>query len=146
MIELHYPDTTPKTRSQAGTREVFDPVRRQWVHLTPEEWVRQQFLQLLTETHQYPASLIAVEQSISLGALQKRFDILVYDRLHQPWMMIECKAQAVALDEGVLEQLLRYNMSVPVRYLLITNGSFCMGWERDGKTAVSLQKMPAFTV
>jgi len=146
MIELQYPIATPKTRSQAGNREVFDPIRRKWVHLSPEEWVRQQFLQLLIETHQYPASLIAVEQSIALGDLQKRFDILIYDRHHQPWMMIECKAQSVALDESVFEQLLRYNMSVPVRYLLITNGSHCMGWERDGRQAISLRKIPEFAV
>jgi hypothetical protein len=89
---------------------------------------------------------MAVEQSITLGALQKRFDLLVYDRTQQPLMMVECKAETIALDDSVLDQLLRYNISVPVRYLLITNGTHCMGWERNGQTMVSLGKIPDFTV
>ena len=146
MIALQYPDKTPAIRQRNKDREIFDPVRKKWVLLSPEEWVRQQFLLLLTEAHQYPVSLVAVEKSFSLGTLQKRFDILVYNRSQEPWMMIECKAQSVALDESVFEQLLRYNMSIPVRYLLITNGSHCMGWERDGRQAISLRKIPEFAV
>jgi predicted type IV restriction endonuclease len=146
MIELRYPDILPKTRAGAAGKEVLDPVRKRWVHLSKEEWVRQLFILLLTETHRYPISLMAVEQSITLGALQKRFDLLVYDRTQQPLMMVECKAETIALDDSVLDQLLRYNISVPVRYLLITNGTHCMGWERNGQTMVSLGKIPDFTV
>ena len=146
MIELRYPDMLPKTRVSGDTKEVFDPVRKRWVRLSPEEWVRQLFILLLTETHRFPTAWMVVEQSITLGALQKRFDLLVYDRSQQPWMMIECKAETVALDGAVLDQLLRYNMSVPVRYLLITNGTHCMGWERTGDTLSPLQKIPAITV
>ncbi|MFM8710787.1 MAG: type I restriction enzyme HsdR N-terminal domain-containing protein [Sphingomonadales bacterium] len=146
MIELHYPARLPKTRVSGDAKEVFDPVRKRWVRLSPEEWIRQLFILLLTETHRFPTAWMAVEQSITLGALQKRFDLLVYDSGQQPWMMIECKAETVALDEGVLDQLLRYNMSVPVRYLLITNGSSCMGWERSGQTLIPLQKIPAISV
>ena len=146
MIELCYPEVLPKTRSGGSIKEVFDPVRKRWVQLSPEEWVRQLFILLLSETHRFPTALMAVEQTISLGAMQKRFDLLVYDRSQQPWMMIECKAETVALDDAVLDQLLRYNMSVPVRYLLITNGAHCMGWERTGQTLVPLQKIPSITV
>jgi hypothetical protein len=144
MIELRYPETLPKTRSSLGSKEVFDPVRKRWVRLTPEEWVRQLFI--LTETHRFSTAWMAVEQSIALGALQKRFDLLIYDSSQQPWMMVECKAETVALDDEVLDQLLRYNMSVPVRYLLITNGAQCLGWERNGNTLIPLQKIPASTV
>jgi hypothetical protein len=146
MIELHYPDRAPATRHRESVSEIFDPIRKKWIRLSPEEWVRQQFLLLLTEQHQYPASLVAVEQSLYLGTLQKRFDILVYNRMQHPWMMIECKAESVPLDQRVLEQLLRYNMSVPVQYLLITNGLYCMGWERGGDTVRSLEKIPVFPV
>lgn len=146
MIELQYPKVLPKTRASGGNKEVFDPVRKRWVHVSPEEWVRQLFILLLAETHSYPTALMAVEQSISLGALHKRFDLLVYDRAQQPWMMIECKAESIALNDAVLNQLLRYNISVPVRYLLITNGATCMGWERTEQGMVSLRKIPAFTV
>jgi hypothetical protein len=146
MIALQYPDKTPAIRQRNKDREIFDPVRKKWVLLSPEEWVRQQFLLLLTEAHQYPVSLVAVEKSFSLGTLQKRFDILVYNRSQEPWMMIECKAESIPLDETVLEQLLRYNMSIPVQYLLITNGLQCMGWERGDDTVVSLEKIPVFPV
>jgi hypothetical protein len=146
MIELQYPDILPETRARGGGKEVFDPVRKRWVRLSPEEWVRQLFILLLAETHRFPIAWMAVEQSIALGALQKRFDLLVYDSAQQPWMMIECKAETVALDASVLDQLLRYNMSVPVRYLLITNGAQCMGWERNGPHLIPLQKIPALTV
>ena len=144
MIELHYPDGDLSQRLMGGASQLFDPLRKKWVARTPEEWVRQQFLQLLMEQHQYPPSLIAVEKSIKLGSLTKRFDILVYDKIHKPWMMVECKSSDVTLNESVLDQLLRYNISLPVPYLLITNGPYCMGWERTEKGLQSLHKIPSF--
>lgn len=142
MIELVYPAIEIPQRTNAGTSQLFDPVRKKWVARTPEEWVRQHFLQLLIREYNYPPSLLAVEKAIKLGSLTKRFDILVYDRSHHPWMMIECKSSDVMLSDAVLDQLLRYNMSIPVSFLLITNGPFCMGWERKEKGLVSLHKIP----
>jgi hypothetical protein len=144
MIELHYPDSEIPQRLEAGASQLFDPLRKKWVARTPEEWVRQHFLQLLIKHHQYPPSLIAIERSIKLGSLTKRFDILIYNKVHKPWMMVECKSSDVTLNESVLDQLLRYNLSVPVPYLLITNGPFCMGWKRTEKGLLSLDKIPAF--
>lgn len=143
MIELRYPDHEILQRKLAGANQLFDPFRKKWVARTPEEWVRQQFLQLLTKGHHYPASLVAVERAIKLGGLTKRFDILVYDPSHSPWMMVECKSSTIELSENVLEQLLRYNISLPVPYLLITNGLYCMGWKRTEKGLVSLDKIPS---
>lgn len=112
---------------------VFDELRRRWLVLTPEEWVRQHFLQHLLQIAGYPSGLIAVEKEIKVGEMRKRFDILVYDRNHKPWLMIECKAASVALDALVLEQLLRYHIAVPVPYLVITNGHNSRGFgKRDG--------------
>lgn len=142
MIELCYPEQSIAERQQDGIAQLFDPFRKKWVSRTPEEWVRQQFLQLLTVSHGFPAALIAVEKSLRLGTLTKRFDILVYDQQHRPWMMIECKAPEVMLTPTVLEQLLRYNISMPVRYLFITNGPHCMGWERAEKGLFALEKIP----
>lgn len=142
MIELCYPESTVAQRKQDGIAQLFDPLRKKWVARTPEEWVRQQFLQLLTTSQGFPSALIAVEKSLLLGTLTKRFDILVYDQEHRPWMMVECKAPEVVLTSSVLEQLLRYNMSIPVRYLLITNGLYCMGWERTEKGLLALDKIP----
>lgn len=127
---IKYPEPGFKMKAEEGKEFIFDSLRKKWIVLTPEEWVRQNFVQYLLQVKNYPASLIAIEKEIKLGELKKRFDILVYDNNHQPWMMIECKAAAIKLDGKVLEQILRYNISVPVRYLVVTNGADCFGWSR----------------
>jgi type I site-specific restriction endonuclease len=126
MIKIEYPPYQPKIKKEAGKEFIFDEFRKRWIVLTPEEWVRQNFLQYLTQTKKYPASLIAVEKEIKLGELKKRFDIVVYDRNSKPWMIVECKEMNVSLDKSVLDQILRYNISLDVPYLVITNGSYCM--------------------
>ena len=101
---------------------------------SPEEWVRQNFLQYLILIKNYPAALIAVEKLIKLGDLKKRFDIVLYDNNHHPWMIVECKEMSVALDTKVLDQVLRYNVTLQVPYLVITNGSYCYAFEiADGQ-------------
>jgi hypothetical protein len=125
MIKIEYPPYKPKIKEEVGKEFIFDEFRKRWVLLTPEEWVRQNFLQYLTQTKKYPASLIAIEKEIKLGELKKRFDVLVYDRESNPWMIIECKEMNVALDKTVLDQVLRYNISLNVSYLVITNGTYC---------------------
>jgi hypothetical protein len=126
MIRIEYPPYQPKIKETAGKELIFDEVRKRWVALTPEEWVRQNFLQYLMLVKKYPASLIAVEKEIRLGELKKRFDIVVYGRDSKPRVIIECKEMGVELDNKVLDQVLRYNSTLNVPYLVITNGSFCM--------------------
>lgn len=123
---------------------IFDPVRRRWLLLTPEEWVRQNFVNFLLRQQGYPATLIALEKQIRLGEMTKRFDILVYDPAHQPWLMVECKAPTVSLTEDTLQQVLRYQMVLPVSYLLISNGQQTMGWQKVGKELMLLEAMPEF--
>ncbi|ULQ58184.1 type I restriction enzyme HsdR N-terminal domain-containing protein [Flavihumibacter rivuli] len=130
MVQVAFPEHDFRMRNNAGKRQVYDECRRKWVAFTPEEWVRQNFLQYLLKVLNYPGSLIAVEKELVLGELKKRFDILVYNQAHQPWLMVECKAMDVRLDEEVLHQVLRYNMAMPVRYLVITNGHFSYCFER----------------
>ncbi|MFZ1451861.1 MAG: type I restriction enzyme HsdR N-terminal domain-containing protein [Ferruginibacter sp.] len=126
MIKIEYPAYQPKIKEEKGRELIFDEFRKRWVLLTPEEWVRQNFLQYLTQIKKYPASLIAIEKEIKLGELKKRFDIVVYDADTRPWMIVECKEMNVALNKSVLDQVLRYNISLHVPYLVITNGSYCM--------------------
>lgn len=126
MIRIEYPPYQPKIKEEDNRELIFDEARKRWVVLTPEEWVRQNFLQYLLQVKKYPASLIAIEKEIKLGELKKRFDIVVYDRNSKPWMIIECKEMDVTLDKKVLDQVLRYNVTLNVPYLVITNGSFCM--------------------
>ena len=110
--------------------------------MTDEEWVRQNIVQYLTQTLNYPQSLIAIEKEIKLNELKKRFDILVYDQQHKPWMLVECKASSISLSEDVLQQVLRYNLSVPVEYIVITNGTSTMGWRKKGTDLHSLSSLP----
>jgi hypothetical protein len=130
MIRIEYPDHPFRLKKEEGKEFIFDELRRQWIRLTGEEWVRQNFLQYLVQVKKYPSSLVAVEKEILLGELKKRFDILVFDRQHQPWLMVECKAMDIPLSEEVLQQVLRYNIAVPVEYVIITNGSHCAGFHR----------------
>lgn len=123
---------------------IFDQLRRRWLVLTPEEWVRQNFVNYLLRQLAYPGALIALEKQIRLGEMLKRFDILVYDPAHQPWLMVECKAPAIPLSEDTLQQLLRYQMALPVSYLIISNGQQTMGWKKEGKELILLETMPAF--
>jgi len=88
--------------------------------------------------------LIAVEKEIQLGDLKKRFDILVYDRGHKPWMLIECKAGEISLDEKVLYQVLRYNISMPANFLVITNGQFTHAWEKTNGELKEILQMPVW--
>ena len=142
MIRIVYPVHTYKIREEAGKEIIFDEFRKIWVRLSPEEWVRQNFLHYLVEVKKYPASLIAIEKEIRLGELKKRFDILVYDGSHKPWMMIECKAMEIPLDEKVLQQVLRYNIALPVPFLVITNGIFVAGFQRKLMALEPIPELP----
>ena len=142
MIKIEYPPYQPKIKEEKGKEFIFDEFRKRWVLLTPEEWVRQNFLQYLTQTKKYPASLIAIEKEIKLGELKKRFDILIYDSNTKPWMVVECKEMNVALDKTVLDQVLRYNISLNVPYLVITNGTDCMAFNLKEHKVSEINMLP----
>jgi hypothetical protein len=142
MLIINYPEPEFRLKKEGSKEFIFDILRKQWLQLTPEEWVRQNFIQYLVKEKKYPASLIAVEKEIRVGELKKRFDILVYNTDHRPWMMIECKAGEIKLDESVLQQALRYNMSVPVQYIVITNGNLSFGWEKKNNALSDINELP----
>ena len=102
--------------------EIFDPVRKRRVALTPEERVRQHTIRMLHEEYGYPLELMQVEAAFSLGGLTKRCDIIVYDKSLKPWMIVECKKEGIPLSQKVIDQACRYNLAFRVPYLLITNG------------------------
>ena len=131
-----------RIKKEGEKRYIFDTIRKMWLLLTEEEWVRQNFVAYLIRELKYPSALIALEKEIFLNELKKRFDILVYDKTHQPWMMVECKAPTVTLTEDVLQQVLRYNVSVPVKYLVITNGEATVVWGKEESGLKLLQQMP----
>jgi hypothetical protein len=142
MISVQYPQPEFRIKNENGKEFIFDKFRKKWLVLTPEEWVRQNFVQYLIQIKNYPSSLIAMEKEIQLGELKKRFDILVYDNDHKPWMMIECKAAEIKLDDDVLQQVLRYNISVPVKYIVITNGNVTYAWKREDNGMQPIKEIP----
>lgn len=142
MISVKFPEPAFRLKKENGIEFIFDGIRKQWLALNDEEWVRQNFIQYLIQSLGYPSSLIALEKEIRLGELSKRFDILVYDRQHQPWLMVECKAPGIPLNDDTLQQVLRYNISVPVSYLVITNGHYTLAWQKTGIDLKLIQHMP----
>ena len=146
MIRVEFPEPDFRTRVQAGREEIFDRLRKAWVRLTPEEWVRQNVLRWLTDVSGYPEAMIAVEKELTVGAMRKRFDILVYGPSHEAWMLVECKAPSVPLTEKTLMQALRYNMKVKASFLLITNGHVTYAADIRAVPAAWIAQMPVYPV
>lgn len=144
MVKIIYPEKKPSIKLESGVETVFCIIRKRWVQLTPEEWVRQNFLLYLTESLAYPAALIAVEKQLKLGELTRRFDAVVFDRQSNPYMIIECKEMHVPLTEKVLQQVLRYNMMMQATYLVITNGSYCEMFKKNETGLVQVDYFPQF--
>jgi hypothetical protein len=142
MININYPEPGFRIKKEQSKEFIFDALRKKWLLLTPEEWVRQNFVQYLIIEKKYPATIIAMEKEIQLGELKKRFDVVVYDSNHQPWMMIECKAAEIKLDDAVLQQILRYNISMPVPFIIITNGNLTYGWKKKGNDLHLIEELP----
>ena len=145
MIQVNYAEPSFKIKTEKdGKKYIFDGIRKAWLLLTEEEWVRQNFVQHLIAHLKYPASFIALEKEIVLNELKKRFDILIYDRQHKPWLLVECKAPAITLNDAVLQQVLRYNMSVPVEFMILTNGNQTYGWKKEAERLEIINELPAW--
>ena len=143
MIKIDYPQHSFRIKQEHGKDIIFDECRKQWVQLTPEEWVRQNFLQYLLQAKKYPSSLIAVEKEIMLGELKKRCDLVVFKE-SKPWLIVECKEMKVELTEAVIRQILNYNITLKVNYLVITNGSSTYGLELEDGAFRWIEALPAF--
>jgi hypothetical protein len=101
---------------------IFDSIRRKYVKLTPEEWVRQNFVQYLINEGKYPAGLMGIEVMFSLNRLKRRVDILIHNRAGKPVMIVECKEPETKIDDKVFDQIVCYNMGLRVPYIIVTNG------------------------
>jgi hypothetical protein len=146
MQVLNLPSYQFKVKQEGLRTHIFDSIRKKYVVLTPEEWVRQNFLQYLIQDKKFPASLIAVEAGLKYNQLQKRMDVLVYDRLGTPHLMVECKAPEVKITQDTFDQIARYNMAFKVKYLVVTNGMdhFCCQMDYSQNTFQYLEQIPVF--
>lgn len=131
MLSIQFPAPAFRTRKREidDANEIFDSNRKRWLLLTPEEWVRQNFVAFLIQNMKIPASLIGLEKQLKVGELKKRFDIVVYKNDGQPWMLVECKAMDVQLSQKTISQTLSYLSGLTCCYAVITNGSFTYGWD-----------------
>lgn len=143
---LNLPPAQLKLKLTERGEEVFDPLRKKWVILTPEEWVRQNFTAYLNSNFDYPAGLMANEIAVSLNGTSKRCDTVVYDRNARPIMIIEYKAPSIQLTQTVFEQIARYNIVLNVKYLIVSNGLHhycCMADSESGKYKF-LREIPSY--
>ncbi len=127
-----------------GRTVVFDPLRRQYVALTPEEQVRQKMLYYLVETKGMATGLIAVEYSIKVNNLPKRCDIVIFNNLGEAKMIVECKAESVTISEKVLDQAIRYYSGLKVDFLTLTNGKSMYCYKIDNGRLIPLSEFPKF--
>ena len=135
-----------KLRETDGRREVFDMVRNRFVALTPEEWVRQHFIQYLHEELLYPIELMQVEGAISLNGMTRRCDIVVYDEDVKPLIIVECKKETVPLSQKVIDQACLYNLVLQVPFLCITNGKqqLCCKVDFAKKCLNTISELPKY--
>ncbi|WP_235941473.1 type I restriction enzyme HsdR N-terminal domain-containing protein [Cyclobacterium roseum] len=130
--KLNLPSFDFRIRKEANGRYfIFDPLRKKFLLLTPEEWVRVHLVHYLTNYLKYPKSLISLERGLTYNSLNKRYDILVRDRLGNPFFLIECKAPEVRLTQRTVEQVSVYNQKIQAAYLGISNGNTHICMQRD---------------
>ncbi len=147
MRQLHFPGYRFRTKSIENSTHIFDPIRKKFFLLQPEEWVRQHVLQFLIQTHHYPVSLIAVEKHIRVAQTDKRFDVVVYKPDGSIFLLIECKAPEVPITQEVFDQAARYNLSAQAEWLMLTNGLTHVYYSIDyvTKKCKFVPEIPAFS-
>ncbi len=122
MKELNLPAYSFRISGKEGSETILDPLRKKYVKLTPEEWVRQNFIQYLINEGGYPPGLMGVEVMFKLNKLSRRVDILIHNREGKPVMIVECKAPEIKINDTVFDQIVVYNLGLKVPYIVVTNG------------------------
>jgi type I site-specific restriction endonuclease len=143
---LNFPSFDFRIEKLDGKLMIFDVLRKKSVILTPEEWVRQHMIRYLMEYRNYPRSLIRIESGLKYDKLQKRSDILVYDKRGEPFLVIECKSPETTIGKNVLQQVSAYSRSLKVKYIGVSNGlvHFCWAIDHKEKTTENLEDFPIY--
>ena len=144
--KLNLPNVVLKTKLVEGTTQVFDVVRKKYFKLTLEEWVRQHFIHYLNQDKNYPLGLMGVEKIIKYNNLKTRADIVIYNINREPSMLVECKAPEIKITQDTFDQIARYNFSLRVKYLVVTNGiqHFCCSMDYEKPTISFLEDIPSY--
>ena len=141
---LNLPVANFRITTDGQSKQIFDLVRKRFVSLTPEEWVRQHFIHFMINEKKYPASLMGVEMLVRVNELSQRADIVVYQNNGKPWLIVECKNTEVPITQETFYQIARYNLTLQVPYMVITNGleHYCLFF--NGKDFEYLDDLPAY--
>ena len=146
MLKLNLPEFEVNLKKSEGKVWIFDGIRKKYILLTPEEWVRQHLINYFIYHLKYPKSLISVERGLQYNQLLKRSDITVFDREGNPWMIIECKSPEISLDQKSILQVAVYNSNVGARFVSVSNGlkHICYEAKPDVKDVVLLNEFPVY--
>ena len=145
-MPLNLPQFEYKFKKEGGKTFLFDIIRKKYVVLTPEEWVRQHFIHYLINQYKYPRSLIKIETGHKFNSLQKRSDIVIYDRQGKSFLLVECKSINENISPKVFDQIGVYNLTIQAKYLIVTNGMshYCCSIDRKNKSFTFLNDIPDF--
>lgn len=146
MQKLNLPEYQYTIRAIGEKKEIFDTIRKKYVALSPEEWVRQNFISFLIKNKNYPETLISVETELKLFNVKKRTDILIFQNTGKALMIVECKAAEVKINQDVFDQIARYNMALKVNYLVVTNGlnHYCCFLDYENDSYTFLENIPDY--
>lgn len=146
MQELQFPKYSFRFKNNENKVSIFDPVRKKFVVLQPEEWVRQHCIKYLVSEKNYPLSLINVEKELRINDLKKRYDIVVFNNDGSIHIIVECKAPNITISQEAFDQIARYNISLNATYLMVTNGInhyYCQ-LDMNNKCYLFLKDIPSY--
>ena len=146
MQKLNFPTYSFRFKNSENKVSIFDEIRKKFILLTPEEWVRQHVIQFLLQNKKYPKSLINVEKLIKINDLNKRYDGVVFQPNGEIFLLIECKGPEVPISQHTFDQIARYNLVLKAKYLMVTNGMnhyFCQ-MDFENEKYVFLKELPEY--
>lgn len=147
MVSLHFPTYSFKIKSKENKPYIWDEIRKKYLLLTPEEWVRQHTVQYLIQEKKYSPDWMAIEKQFTINNIHKRADIVVFNKKMLPYIIVECKAPNVKITQETFDQIARYNLALDAKYLMLTNGLqhfYCqMNFEK--KTYIFLEELPTLS-
>lgn len=148
MQQLNFPNFVFRFKNSENKVSIFDEIRKKFVKLTPEEWVRQNVVRFLIEDKKYPKSLINVEKVLKINGLIKRYDVVVFNNEGSILVLIECKAPEIKISQATFDQIARYNLTMKAEYLMVTNGLkhyFCK-MDYESEKYQFLESLPEFQI
>ncbi|WP_341220790.1 type I restriction enzyme HsdR N-terminal domain-containing protein [Polaribacter atrinae] len=146
MQELNLPIYNFRLKSSENKTLIFDKLRKKYLVLTPEEWVRQHYVHFLINQKKYPVSLIALEKQLTINNRKKRTDILVFNKEGNHEIIVECKAPSIKITQATFDQIARYNLKLKANYLIVTNGleHFYCKMDFENETYIFLKEIPDY--